>query len=92
MLNRSWTHCRPSRSLGRVTTVNTNAPVDVMRDFVAVTTLPDGGGGLPTGSRVARLGTISFTRSGFARIRWDDGTTSDEWAADLAVRAVRPHA
>ena len=63
-----------------------------MWDFLPITTCPDAGGGLPTGTRVARLGTISFTRSGFARIRWDDGTMSDEWAADLAVRTVRPDA
>jgi len=50
-----------------------------------MTTSSDAGGVRPTGTRVARLGTVSFTRSGFARIQWDDGTRSDEWAADLAV-------
>lgn len=40
-------------------------------------------GELRNGTRVARFGTVSFTRSGFARVNWDDGSTSDEWAADL---------
>jgi hypothetical protein len=56
-----------------------------MWDFIPIPILTHAGGGLPSGTRVARLGTISFVRSGFARIRWDDGTVSDEWAADLAV-------
>jgi hypothetical protein len=38
---------------------------------------------LANGTRVSRHGTISFTRSGFARVLWDDGTTTDEWAPDL---------
>jgi hypothetical protein len=58
-----------------------------MWDFIPITSLTNGG--LPTGTRVARLGTISFIRSGFARIQWDDGRVSDEWAADLAVIAGR---
>jgi hypothetical protein len=64
----------------------------VMWDFVTTNTLTETGGGLPTGTRVARLGTVSFMRSGFARIQWDDGTMSDEWAADLAVPTVGPDA
>jgi hypothetical protein len=56
-----------------------------MWDFIPITTVTEANGGLPTGTRVARLGTISFVRSGFARIHWDDGRVSDEWAADLAV-------
>ena len=40
---------------------------------------------LPNGARVAKLGTVSFTRSGFARVRWDDGTTTEDWAAELVV-------
>lgn len=40
----------------------------------------------PTGMRVARVGTVSFVRSGFARVRWDDGRTSDEWLADLVAQ------
>jgi hypothetical protein len=56
-----------------------------MWDFIPVTSLTDAPGGLCTGTRVARLGTISFVRSGFARIRWDDGTETDEWAADLSI-------
>ena len=39
------------------------------------------------GTRVARRGTVSFTRSGFARVHWDDGCVTDEWAADLTVEA-----
>jgi hypothetical protein len=32
-----------------------------------------------------RAGTVSFSRVGFVTVRWDDGTTSSEWAADLRV-------
>ena len=39
----------------------------------------------PNGARVARLGTVSFVRSGFARIRWDDGRVTEEWLADLVA-------
>jgi hypothetical protein len=45
--------------------------------------------GLPNGTRVSRHGIVSFTRSGFARVRWDDGTTTDEWAPDLIVEQRR---
>lgn len=38
-----------------------------------------------TGARVSRHGTVSFHRSGFVRVRWDDGRVSDEWAADLVI-------
>ena len=44
---------------------------------------------LSTGQRVARHGTISFVRSGFARVRWDDGRVTDEWAADLVTEEAR---
>jgi hypothetical protein len=43
-----------------------------------------------TGDRVvltgtpAWRGTVSFVRSGFASVRWDHGTTTSEWAAELA--------
>jgi hypothetical protein len=40
---------------------------------------------LPHGARVSRHGTVSFTRSGFAKVRWDDGTSTTEWAADLVT-------
>lgn len=40
-------------------------------------------GEFKTGSRVAQHGTVSFIRSGFARVRWDDGRVSDEWAPEL---------
>jgi hypothetical protein len=46
---------------------------------------------LASGSRVARLGTVSFVRSGFVRVRWDDGLTTDEWAADLVVKDAADH-
>ena len=36
-----------------------------------------------TGERVARAGTIRWVRSGIARVLWDDGRESEEWAADL---------
>ncbi len=36
-----------------------------------------------TGKRVSRQGTVAWVRSGFARVNWDDGTKSDEWATDL---------
>jgi hypothetical protein len=38
-----------------------------------------------TGTRVAMLGTVSFTRSGFARVRWDDGRITDHWATELRI-------
>jgi hypothetical protein len=42
-----------------------------------------------TGDRVARHGTVSFERSGIVRVRWDDGETTEIWAADLA-RSEQP--
>jgi hypothetical protein len=51
---------------------------------------PASSGELAHGTRVARLGTVSFVRSGFARVRWDDGRTTDEWAADLFVEDPGP--
>ena len=42
-----------------------------------------------SGMRVARLGSVSFVRSGFARVRWDDGRVSDEWMADLVATDER---
>jgi hypothetical protein len=45
--------------------------------------------GSATGTRVARVGTVSFVRSGFARVRWDDGRISDEWLADLVATDER---
>lgn len=42
-------------------------------------------GELQNGTRVAKRGTVSFVRSGVARVHWDDGTTSEDWAADLEV-------
>jgi len=50
---------------------------------------PHNTGPMTTGTRVARVGTVSFVRSGFARVRWDDGRVSDEWAADLIADASR---
>jgi hypothetical protein len=41
--------------------------------------------GSPTGARVARMGTLAFVRSGFARVRWDDGRVTDEWLPDLVA-------
>lgn len=42
---------------------------------------------LRSGARVAlvKRGTVSYERSGFARVRWDDGVDSDWWIADLVV-------
>jgi hypothetical protein len=43
-----------------------------------------------TGDRVVLTGTpewrgtVSFVRSGFASVRWDHGSTTSEWAAELA--------
>ena len=51
-------------------------PIDAMRPVV---------GPLANGTRVARVGTVSFDRSGFARVNWSDGRSSDEWTADLLV-------
>jgi hypothetical protein len=42
-------------------------------------------GQFATGDRVTRHGTVSFVRSGFAQVRWDDGRTSDEWCTDLVA-------
>jgi hypothetical protein len=42
-------------------------------------------GQFATGDRVTRHGTVSFVRSGFAQVRWDDGRTSDEWCTDLTA-------
>jgi hypothetical protein len=43
------------------------------------------GGSMTTGDRVilTRRGTVSYVRSGFAFVRWDDGGESSEWAAEL---------
>lgn len=62
-----------------------------MWDFISPDDLGNAGSvdWLSTGDRVARLGTISFVRSGFACVRGDDGATTTEWAADLVVRAAR---
>jgi hypothetical protein len=42
---------------------------------------------MTTGDRVelVRRGTVSFVRSGFARVRWADDSTSDEWVPDLRL-------
>jgi hypothetical protein len=53
---------------------------------------PAAPGDLAHGTRVARLGTVSFVRSGFVRVRWDDGRTTDEWSADLVVEHRDPTA
>jgi hypothetical protein len=42
-----------------------------------------------TGDRVVRAGAVAFVRDGFATVRWDDGTTTSEWAADLAPEPER---
>jgi hypothetical protein len=42
-------------------------------------------GQFATGDRVTRHGTVSYVRSGFARVRWDDGRSSDEWCTDLTA-------
>jgi hypothetical protein len=55
-------------------------PIDPRRIAPAKPAAP---GELAHGMRVARVGTVSFVRSGFARVQWDDGRTTDEWAADL---------
>lgn len=53
-------------------------------DFIPPDQLHAGATGeLRNGTRVARFGTVSFTRSGFARVNWQDGTVSDWWIADL---------
>jgi hypothetical protein len=38
-----------------------------------------------TGDRVSRHGTVSFHRSGFVRVRWDDGRVTEEWGPDLEI-------
>lgn len=46
---------------------------------------------MTTGDRVCRTtrtglrvcGRVSFVRSGFATVRWDDGSETVEWAAEL---------
>jgi hypothetical protein len=36
-----------------------------------------------SGARVTLSGTVSYERSGFVLVRWDDGTVSLVWAAYL---------
>jgi hypothetical protein len=36
-----------------------------------------------TGQRVNKGGRVEFVTRGFALVRWDDGTSSSEWFADL---------
>ena len=38
-----------------------------------------------TGDRVALCGNVSYARGGFVLVRWDDGTTSLVWGADLTA-------
>jgi hypothetical protein len=40
---------------------------------------------MKTGDRVMLIkrGTVAYTRSGFAFVRWDEGLESREWAAEL---------
>ena len=38
-----------------------------------------------TGDRVALCGNVSYERGGFVLVRWDDGTTSLVWGADLTA-------
>jgi hypothetical protein len=44
-------------------------------------------GQFATGDRVTRHGTVSFVRSGFAQVRWDDDldAPADEWCTDLTA-------
>lgn len=46
-------------------------------------------GRLGSGGRVVLLkqGTVAYERSGFALVRWDDGTESLEWASELEEAA-----
>ena len=46
-------------------------------------------GRLRSGTRVlmTRHGAVSYERSGFALVRWDDGTESLEWASELKEAA-----
>jgi hypothetical protein len=56
------------------------APIErpwVTGDRVVLTGTPSGGG------------TVSFVRSGFASVRWDHGSTTSEWAAELAPEGAR---
>jgi hypothetical protein len=45
---------------------------------------------MKTGDKVilVRRGTVSYTRSGFAFVRWDDGGESREWIPELVVEAT----
>jgi hypothetical protein len=42
-----------------------------------------------TGDRVALYGNVSYERGGFVLVRWDDGTTSLVWGADLTAMQSR---
>lgn len=42
-----------------------------------------------TGDRVALCGTVSYERSGFVLVRWDDGSSSLIWGADLTAMQSR---
>lgn len=33
--------------------------------------------------RLVRRGMVAYVRSGFATIRWDDGTSTVEWVCEL---------
>jgi hypothetical protein len=37
---------------------------------------------------LVRRGSVAYTRSGFAFVRWDDGGESREWIAELVVEAA----
>lgn len=39
---------------------------------------------------LVRRGTIAYTRSGFAFVRWDDGGESREWMPELVVEPTEP--
>lgn len=67
-------------------TVWSHLPIGCLTDWQSY---DPGDGRLRSGTRVTatRSGVVSYERSGFALVRWDDGAESLCWAAELEEAA-----